>query len=145
MTSNTKKCQRCKLHKPINQFCNDKTTKDKKSSRCSICRKEVCKIQYDKNREKRIKETIDYNKNKKIKLYEYLLENPCVVCGENDPIVLEFDHIDPKTKTKNISWAITKWSWKRVLKEIEKCQVLCANCHKRKTAKQQKWYEFMNK
>lgn len=32
------------------------------------------------------------------------------------------------------------YSWENILKEIEKCQVLCANCHRIKTARDYKWY-----
>ena len=45
---------------------------------------------------------------------------------------LEFDHIDPKTKDmKENNFA--NMSWDKMFVEIEKCQVLCSNCHKVKT------------
>jgi hypothetical protein len=47
--------------------------------------------------------------------------------------VLEFDHIDRKTKRDNIAQMITQREWPVILAEIEKCQVMCANCHRRKT------------
>ena len=61
----------------------------------------------------------------------YLLEHPCVDCGETDPVVLDFDHL--RDKTKNVS-ALLKSTWTRILREIEKCDVVCANCHRRRTA-----------
>jgi hypothetical protein len=68
------------------------------------------------------------------KLTEYLKENPCVECGESDPIVLEFDHIYRDSKTTTVSRIIAGHaSWERVLTEIKKCRVLCANCHRRHT------------
>jgi len=73
----------------------------------------------------------------------YLTQHPCVDCGEKDPIVLEFDHRDPKEKCDNIAHLIsTRSTIKIIEKEITKCDVRCANCHRRKTAKQfgyQKW------
>lgn len=68
----------------------------------------------------------------------------CVLCGEIDPIVLQFHHVDPDTKwrhekyagtpnqAKGVSGLIGKnRSWRRVVEELEKCVPLCANCHLR--------------
>lgn len=66
--------------------------------------------------------------------YEYLKTHPCVDCGETDPIVLEFDHRDPKEKSFTIGQA--KDNLNKVIAEIAKCDVRCANCHARKTAQQ---------
>jgi hypothetical protein len=72
------------------------------------------------------------------KLTEYLLDHPCEICGEDDPIVLEFDHIDTSIKKTTISRLISGHaSWDRIMIEIEKCRVLCANCHRRYTYEQQ--------
>jgi len=88
---------------------------------------------------------LERNKTRKILIrklvFEFLQTHPCVDCGEKDPIVLEFDHVNPSTKTQNISrMVIEGYSWKSIEKEIKKCQILCSNCHKRKTAREQNWY-----
>ena len=63
----------------------------------------------------------------------FLLKNRCIDCGEADPRVLDFDHIDPKMKTRSVSTMLSgHYSWKAILVEIEKCQIRCANCHRRK-------------
>lgn len=72
-------------------------------------------------------------------VYKYLKEHPCVECGEDDPIVLEFDHINAETKTATVSKLMLGGSIDELISEIAKCQVLCSNCHKRKTARQQNW------
>jgi len=60
--------------------------------------------------------------------------HPCVDCGECDPIVLQFDHT--RGKKFNIGDAGRKGlSLPVVLREISKCEVRCANCHQRKTAR----------
>ena len=63
----------------------------------------------------------------------YLREHPCVDCGEEDPVVLEFDHL--RDKKFPISKGLTDRNWQDVLDEIAKCEVVCANCHRRRTAK----------
>lgn len=58
----------------------------------------------------------------------------CSICRENDWRCLDFDHIDPKTKLVSVSKAVTgRWSKEKILEEITKCQILCANCHRKKT------------
>ena len=68
------------------------------------------------------------------KLLEFLSSKECMDCGENDPIVLDFDHKNPNLKFKPISNMLSgHYSWESLLKEIEKCEIRCANCHRRKT------------
>lgn len=63
----------------------------------------------------------------------YLREHPCVDCGEIDPIVLEFDHVRG-TKKFHISTGVLRGRGpKSLAEEIAKCEVRCANCHRRKT------------
>ena len=75
-------------------------------------------------------------------VWEHLNNNPCISCGESNPIVLEFDHIDPSNKKANISAYMNRGVTLELLKqEIEKCQMLCANCHRAKTAKDNGWWK----
>lgn len=67
-------------------------------------------------------------------IFDYLTSHPCVDCGESDPIVLEFDHRDGNQKEFNIANSINRgYAPKRVIEEMNKCDVRCANCHRRKT------------
>jgi hypothetical protein len=67
-------------------------------------------------------------------LLEYLSDRSCIDCGESDPIVLDFDHRCGKSKFKGISRMLSgHYSWKRIMKEIDKCDIRCSNCHRRKT------------
>lgn len=67
-------------------------------------------------------------------VFEFLSTHPCIDCGETDPVVLEFDHTDPKTKTKQISRMLSgHYGWETIVKEIKKCEIRCANCHRRKS------------
>lgn len=72
-------------------------------------------------------------------LFAYLSTKKCVDCGEDDPVVLEFDHSDPSKKFKSVSKMLSgHWSWLSLTKEIAKCEIRCANCHRRKTYLEQK-------
>ncbi len=60
--------------------------------------------------------------------YKQQLE--CELCGENHPATIHFHHTNPKEKEIEISKTINQgWSKERIMTEINKCQVLCANCH----------------
>lgn len=51
-------------------------------------------------------------------------------CGESHPACIQFHHVDATTKEASVSDAIRRrWSKARILREIQKCEVLCANCH----------------
>ncbi len=64
----------------------------------------------------------------------YLSEHPCVDCGNSDWRVLEFDHRDPKKKKFTISRKVSDGvSILTLSKEVAKCDVRCANCHRIRT------------
>lgn len=70
-----------------------------------------------------------------LRLLQYLQTHPCVDCGENDPVVLDFDHLGDKTGAVSSLSRDHLWSWEKLLSEIAKCEVVCANCHRRRTAR----------
>lgn len=77
-------------------------------------------------------------------LLEFFLSHPCIDCGEDDPLVLCFDHIDRAAKKDNVSSMVTSGAcWTTILDEINKCVVRCHNCHARKTAKEQGWHKLL--
>jgi hypothetical protein len=64
----------------------------------------------------------------------HLATNPCVDCGNADPRVLEFDHVGPKRGNVNtLAWGGLSTS--ALLREIAECEVVCVNCHRRRTAR----------
>jgi hypothetical protein len=65
-------------------------------------------------------------------IYRYLREHSCEICGEDDPVVLDFDHL--REKRREVTVIASFGGWSDLLAEIEKCRVLCANCHRRATA-----------
>lgn len=73
---------------------------------------------------------------------EYLSDHPCVDCKEDDIVVLEFDHVRGQKK-RDVSTLVTWGAKLEIVKaEILKCDVRCANCHKRKTKREQRSYSW---
>jgi hypothetical protein len=139
-----KKCNKCLCEKDISNFNKNKSNSDGFHGQCRVCDNLASRAYYAKNRELH-KQNINRNRQKyrlqsRINLIEYLKNNPCVDCGETDPIVLQFDHVE--IKSFNISEKIGVLSWDNLLTEIKKCEVRCANCHTRKTAKDYKWFKY---
>lgn len=136
-------CNSCKQAKPISEYRPNKSKKDGLQGYCIACDKIKQKEYYNKNIKKLRAERRVLTLNRRRKnvefLYKYLLEHPCIDCGEKDPIVLDFDHKDGKQKFKNISEMMC-YSLTKIIEEINKCEVRCSNCHRRKTAKQLGWY-----
>lgn len=68
-------------------------------------------------------------------IMQLLNSTSCQHCGESDPVVLRFDHLLPSTKEYDICWMVSHaFPTSSIQAEVDKCQVLCANCHQRKTA-----------
>ncbi len=79
--------------------------------------------------------------DKKQQIFSYLCERECAICGEDDPLVLEFDHLH--SKRADISKLIqSNCTWEQLSLELDKCQVLCSNCHKRKTHRESNSYRY---
>ncbi len=79
----------------------------------------------------------------RIKALEYLASKGCAECGERDPRVLEFDHLDPRRKKHDVSRILAdgySWGSEKLREEIRKCRVICANCHRLHTITQQEYY-----
>lgn len=133
-----KTCCKCKQNQKIENFSRNKSTKDGLHYSCKPCKSNTDKNYYSKNKiqhKERVKnrKIKVSNRNKKI-IFEYLKTHPCIECGETDPIVLEFDHLKNKKRTIS-SIGIADNSEKLLKEEIEKCEVRCVKCHRRKTAK----------
>lgn len=137
-------CRVCQQTKPETEF--SWRVKDQiRQSRCKECHSVYRKQHYQANREKylakiKVKKQEQKNRLKEF-LWNYKLAHPCVRCGESDPIVLEFDHLEDKQL--NIARVGSQgWSIEKLEEEISKCQVLCANCHRKKTAAQFGWHSM---
>ena len=138
-----RQCSRCHEPRPLADFRLRDVRAGKPGFYCSRCRRAYRRAHYERNRTDYIgRAAIGARRRREdvlLLLHAYLLDHPCVDCGETDIIVLEFDHMDPSKKTIAIGQMIGRRSWSTIRKEIEKCSVRCANCHRRRTATQQGW------
>ena len=73
----------------------------------------------------------DRRAGKRAIINEYKQMKGCFKCGIDNPVVLDFHHKDPSQKEINISRLVDgNWSLLRIQKEVDKCEVVCANCHR---------------
>ena len=139
----TKVCAKCREALPQSAF--SRRRNGQTQPYCRSCNKEYQRAHYESNRDSYLERANERRPGIKReiqrKLLAYLADHPCVDCGETDPVVLEFDHLDRADKTVLVSRAVSNaWKWVRIETEIAKCAVRCANCHKRRTATQFGWY-----
>lgn len=110
---------------------------------CKPCRREYGIAYYQKNKSRinahRLVNMARYRARNRKNIDRYLSINPCVDCGERDVRVLEFDHVRGQKEYNIADFVRIGTAWKRILLEIAKCEVRCANCHRRKTAEQFGW------
>ncbi len=96
-------------------------------------KKKYQKEYYQKNKDK----YYDYNvksRNPRKELLEKIKSVPCMDCGISYPTyIMDLDHRDPSTKKSNVSRLVRQGAWDDFIAEIEKCDVICANCHRERT------------
>jgi hypothetical protein len=124
-----KYCPKCKQEKPFSEFGKNSCKKDGLQRTCKVCVAEQSKKSYNKapykykNRvKKQIQKSINFTD-------EYRKNNPCVKCGENRYWLLDFHHINPLIKEENIGNLKQSGSFLKLRNEMEKCIILCKNCH----------------
>jgi hypothetical protein len=132
-------CIKCQQSKSLDQYLKTGTDNKYIRNKCRACHNEdqkpKCKEHYENNKASYIKR----NKPAKILLRQFYIElkhnKPCSDCKDIFPWwILEFDHRDSKTKLHNVSYLATI-SKEKLLLEVAKCDLVCANCHKNRTHK----------
>lgn len=124
----TKYCGHCNTEKSVDAF-------NRRGSKYNAWCRDCSKGWYRENKVKHVANCVRNRKSliadNRTKLMEYLRSHPCVDCGEAELNVLEFDHVRGK-KLLEVTKLLDR-RWGLVSAEIEKCEVRCANCHRRKT------------
>lgn len=144
VTVEEKYCPRCKLIKPAEEFPKNRARYDGLGAYCKSCSQVMQADWYDRNRAAHIENTsarkARIRKENRAKILEYLATHVCEVCGEPDAVVLEFHHKDEGKESAISQMVNDALPWERIERELDKCAVLCANDHRRVTAKARRWY-----
>lgn len=131
----------CREYKPADQFNWRRKHKGQRDSLCRMCRSVYKHEHYSRNRQKYIDNAASRRRRISIErasfLVDYFRTHHCVDCDESDPVVLEFDHRGDKLF--DVAKGLCDHSWQAVLDEMAKCEVVCANCHRRRTAVELGW------
>ena len=92
-----------------------------------------CAKRWAENNKDKIQIATDkWRANKRKWWAEYKSNLRCALCGEDHPECLDLHHVDPSEKEATPSMFVSLgWGVARMTKEIEKCQVLCSNCHRK--------------
>lgn len=117
----TKICSKCGRELPLERF-------EPGRNQCRDCRNARRKELRQQNPEKHREEAA--RRQKEQTEWIYSLKKECLICGENEPVCLDFHHKDPNEKDFTIGKHRNK-SKENLLKEIEKCVCVCANCHRK--------------
>jgi hypothetical protein len=137
-----KRCKKCDDYKPLSRFSKASKEKDGLQAWCKQCAADY----FQENKDKILPRIKDRQRRQVTEsrwyIWNYLLDHPCIDCGEPDPVVLDFDHVRG-VKCFNISTSVGKVSLSLLQEEIAKCDVRCANCHRRKTAKERNYYKWL--
>lgn len=124
-------CCTCKEEKKVGEFRRDKSRKDGRQSYCKVCARSKIQERYQlkygaKYRERNQKYYAD--NMQRLQTLKQTLK--CEMCPEQESVCLDFHHRDESTKTFGVSESMFR-SWKTIEVEIQKCAVVCSNCHRK--------------
>lgn len=126
-----KLCSRCDESKPIEAF---NRRGEGRQAQCRECQKGYYRARPQEHMRRVRANTARYIERNRGFVLLYLEGHPCVDCGEADVVVLEFDHVRGKKRTDVSNLCLSGHSLATISAEIAKCEVRCANCHRRVTA-----------
>src|SRR5258708_18716593 len=143
----TKTCPRCTRTLDVAEFNWRNGAKGRLQPYCKSCSREYIRDHYLRNVAYYVCKAVARNRLRHHeaadRVLAYLCEHPCVDCLESDPVVLDFDHLVPSEKRSNVGTMVKDGlGWDNIRNEIAKCAVRCANCHRRRTARQFGWYRL---
>jgi hypothetical protein len=130
-----RRCGRCEHHLPIESF---NRHRDGLQWWCRSCFAAYFRDRGDKHRRQSYAAKLERQQALRAQILDHLRHQPCVDCGEANPVVLEFDHVGEKIAS--ISVLLSQCATRKALAaEIARCEVVCTNCHRRRTAMRAGW------
>lgn len=121
-------CSKCKQEKELTEFNKHRYGV---TSWCKECVRNRSKQHYEENEISLKEKRKLYVQQRREWFNEFKKTLKCIKCGENHIACLDFHHRDPKQKEFSIAGAVSHSNKEKVIKELEKCDVLCANCHRK--------------
>lgn len=95
-----------------------------------ILHREKSRSHYERNKQYYFERNQKKVAEKRAFLSRYKEESGCKDCGKSYPgVAMDFDHRNPSEKDNGIS-ELANFGWGRIKREIEKCDVRCAVCHR---------------
>ena len=125
-----KTCTQCDNTKPITAF--NKSGKSKHKHGVQAWCRDCQKAHYRKTRIQHMANVKRRQRMLQKRVTQYKKAQICGRCGFSDWRALDFHHRDPQNKKANLAHiGLHKgWAWERIVEEIEKCEIICANCHR---------------
>jgi hypothetical protein len=142
MPDQSKACAVCLVVLPLDAFYRNPTAPGGRDRRCKTCVRAYMKRRYDGDEgvRRRAKESQRAaNVANAARRDAVIARSCCADCGESDPVVLDFDHVRGEKVASIAAMIAGSYAWLTIEQEIAKCEVRCANCHRRRTAVQQGW------
>ena len=138
-----RRCRVCGDDKLLAEFPYRSMSAGTRHAICRSCQREASHDWYVRSRSPQARRVLGYGTGRRSVFVEavraYFDTHHCVDCGEDDPRVLDFDH--RRDKLADISTLVRRAAtWNEVAAEVEKCEVRCANCHRRRTIRAQGGY-----
>lgn len=124
-------CSQCKEAKPEDQYNKRTSNKNGLQANCKECNKLKLKEHYKNNKPKYIDKNKVYKQTTKDFVNKYKTERGCVYCSEKEAVCLDFHHTEDDKETNVGTLVGQGHSVQKVLLEINKCIVVCSNCHRK--------------
>lgn len=131
-----KYCKRCDKTLPTSKFTKSANRYDGLQAYCRECMKKYRREHYQANKQPYKDRARARTKAVRQSVRDLKDSTPCADCNKQYRYwVMEFDHLPGEDKVDNINALSSKGVEKQLYAEIEKCELVCANCHRERTAK----------